>query len=113
MKKPATEMAGDASHDSLPAPARATRTAPPPGIPNQPPWTPQANAALDAALREAGPDPVTRAAIEHAFHAERRTWRIPELEQARPRRLERVGVVGGGTMGAGIAVALLDAGCRW
>ena len=70
----------------------------------------QANAALDAALREAGPDPVTRAAIEHAFHAERRTWRIPELEQARPRRLERVGVVGGGTMGAGIAVALLDAG---
>ena len=73
----------------------------------------QANAALDAALREAGPDPVTRAAIEHAFHAERRTWRIPELEQARPRRLERVGVVGGGTMGAGIAVALLDAGCRW
>ena len=58
-------------------------------------------------------DPVARAAIEHAFHAERRTWRIPELEQARPRRLERVGVVGGGTMGAGIAVALLDAGCRW
>ena len=56
---------------------------------------------------------MTRAAIEHAFHAERRTWRIPELEQARPRRLERVGVVGGGTMGAGIAVALLDAGCRW
>ena len=53
---------------------------------------------------------MARAAIEHAFHAERRTWRIPELEQARPRRLERVGVVGGGTMGAGIAVALLDAG---
>lgn len=70
----------------------------------------QASAALNAALREVGPDPVARAAIEHAFHAERRAWRIPELEQARPRRLERVGVVGGGTMGAGIAVALLDAG---
>ena len=80
------------------------------GDPQSPSLDARASAALDAALREVGPDPVARAAIEHAFHAERRTWRIPELEQARPRRLERVGVVGGGTMGAGIAVALLDAG---
>ena len=58
------------------------------------------------------PDPVARAAIEHAFHAERRTWRIPELEQARPRRLERVGVVGGGTMRAS-PWRCWTRGCRW
>ncbi|MPT29441.1 MAG: 3-hydroxyacyl-CoA dehydrogenase, partial [Achromobacter sp.] len=33
-----------------------------------------------------------------------------ELKQAAPRRLDSVGVIGGGTMGAGIAVAVLDAG---
>ncbi|CUJ77775.1 MAG: enoyl-CoA hydratase/isomerase family protein [Achromobacter sp.] len=55
-------------------------------------------------------DSPQRAGLIHAFFAERETAKIPELKQARPRRLERVGVIGGGTMGAGIAVALLDAG---
>ncbi|MGY6269365.1 3-hydroxyacyl-CoA dehydrogenase NAD-binding domain-containing protein [Achromobacter denitrificans] len=51
-----------------------------------------------------------RAGLVHAFFAERETAKIPELKQAQPRRLERIGVVGGGTMGAGIAVSALDAG---
>ncbi|MBB1594261.1 3-hydroxyacyl-CoA dehydrogenase NAD-binding domain-containing protein [Achromobacter sp. UMC46] len=51
-----------------------------------------------------------RAGLVHAFFAERETARIPELKEARPRRLEKIGVVGGGTMGAGIAVSVLDAG---
>ncbi|NMK49539.1 3-hydroxyacyl-CoA dehydrogenase, partial [Achromobacter sp. Bel] len=51
-----------------------------------------------------------RAGLVHAFFAERETAKIPELKEARPRRLEEVGVVGGGTMGAGIAVSVLDAG---
>ena len=55
-------------------------------------------------------DSPQRAALVHAFFAERETAKIPELKEARSRRLERVGIVGGGTMGAGIAVAVLDAG---
>ncbi len=55
-------------------------------------------------------DSPQRAGLIHAFFAERDTAKIPELKEARPRPLERVGVIGGGTMGAGIVVALLDAG---
>ncbi len=55
-------------------------------------------------------DSPQRAGLVHAFFAERETAKIPEARRAQPRTLERVGVVGGGTMGAGIAVALLDAG---
>ena len=51
-----------------------------------------------------------RAALVHAFLAERQTAKAPETRAARPRHIESVGVIGGGTMGAGIAVALLDAG---
>ncbi len=46
----------------------------------------------------------------HAFFAERQTAKIPEAKRAEPRPLERLAVIGGGTMGAGIAVAVLDAG---
>ncbi len=46
----------------------------------------------------------------HAFFAERQAARIPEASRAKPRPLNRLGVVGGGTMGAGIAVAILNAG---
>ncbi|MCX7645061.1 MAG: 3-hydroxyacyl-CoA dehydrogenase NAD-binding domain-containing protein [Rhodobacteraceae bacterium] len=49
-------------------------------------------------------------ALRHAFLAERRAAKVPELAQGRAREVRRAGVVGGGTMGAGIAVALLDAG---
>ena len=50
-----------------------------------------------------------RAGLIHAFFAERDTAKMPG-QPARSRRLERLGIVGGGTMGAGIAVAALDAG---
>ncbi|HYG42422.1 MAG TPA: 3-hydroxyacyl-CoA dehydrogenase NAD-binding domain-containing protein [Bordetella sp.] len=51
-----------------------------------------------------------RAALVHAFFAERETAKAPETRQAQPRALQSAGVIGGGTMGAGIAVAMLDAG---
>jgi 3-hydroxyacyl-CoA dehydrogenase len=49
-------------------------------------------------------------ALRHVFMAEREAARVPGLEGARARTVETVGVVGGGLMGAGIAVAFLDAG---
>jgi 3-hydroxyacyl-CoA dehydrogenase len=51
-----------------------------------------------------------RAGLVHAFFAERETAKAPETRDAAPRPVESVGIVGGGTMGAGIAVAALDAG---
>ncbi len=51
-----------------------------------------------------------RAGLVHAFFAEREVQKTPEAKSAKPRAIETVGVVGGGTMGAGIAVAVLDAG---
>ncbi len=51
-----------------------------------------------------------RAGLIHAFFAEREVAKVPEAQAAQPRPLASVGVVGGGTMGAGIAVAVLDAG---
>jgi 3-hydroxyacyl-CoA dehydrogenase len=51
-----------------------------------------------------------RAGLVHAFFAEREVQKAPETRSAAPRPIESVGVVGGGTMGAGIAVAVLDAG---
>ncbi|MCE4574421.1 3-hydroxyacyl-CoA dehydrogenase NAD-binding domain-containing protein [Caballeronia sp. CLC5] len=51
-----------------------------------------------------------RAGLVHAFFAERETQKSPETRDAKAREIRAVGVVGGGTMGAGIAVALLDAG---
>lgn len=53
-----------------------------------------------------------RAGLVHAFFAEREVLKAPETRTAKPRAIEQVGVVGGGTMGAGIAVAALDAGLR-
>ncbi|MGB6007696.1 3-hydroxyacyl-CoA dehydrogenase NAD-binding domain-containing protein [Castellaniella sp.] len=55
-------------------------------------------------------DTPQRRALVHAFFAEREAAKAPEAGRARPRTVDRVGVVGGGTMGAGIAVAMLDAG---
>ncbi|WP_310633973.1 3-hydroxyacyl-CoA dehydrogenase NAD-binding domain-containing protein [Paraburkholderia sp.] len=51
-----------------------------------------------------------RAGLVHAFFAEREVQKSPETKSAKPRAIESVGVVGGGTMGAGIAVAVLDSG---
>ncbi len=46
----------------------------------------------------------------HAFFAERQTAKIPGLAGLAPRALDKLAVIGGGTMGAGIAVAILNAG---
>ncbi|PMS19370.1 3-hydroxyacyl-CoA dehydrogenase [Trinickia dabaoshanensis] len=51
-----------------------------------------------------------RAGLIHAFFAEREVAKAPETKAASARAVASVGIVGGGTMGAGIAVAVLDAG---
>ena len=55
-------------------------------------------------------DSPQRAGLIHAFFAEREVVKAPETRNAKPRAIGSVGVIGGGTMGAGIAVAVLDAG---
>ena len=49
-------------------------------------------------------------ALVHAFFAERKSAKFPEAGRAKPRNLAKIAVIGGGTMGAGITVAALDAG---
>jgi 3-hydroxyacyl-CoA dehydrogenase len=51
-----------------------------------------------------------RTGLVHAFFAEREVAKAPETQTSQPRPFQHVGVIGGGTMGAGIAVSLLDAG---
>ena len=50
------------------------------------------------------------AALRAIFFAERAAPRPPEVAGIEPRSIKRVGVIGGGTMGAGIAAALRDGG---
>lgn len=50
-----------------------------------------------------------RQGLVHAFGAERAVRKVPEATEL-CRKIESVGVIGGGTMGAGIATALLTAG---
>jgi 3-hydroxyacyl-CoA dehydrogenase len=49
-------------------------------------------------------------ALRHVFFAERELVKIPGLAEARPLAVGRAGVVGGGTMGTGIAICFADAG---
>lgn len=51
-------------------------------------------------------------ALRHLFFAEREAGKHPALKGAEPRSIEKVAVIGAGTMGAGIAIAALDAGYR-
>src|SRR5207249_2902280 len=51
-----------------------------------------------------------REGLIHAFFAERAVANAPETRAAKPRSIASAGIIGGGTMGAGIAVAMLDAG---
>ncbi|MDG4886823.1 3-hydroxyacyl-CoA dehydrogenase NAD-binding domain-containing protein [Mesorhizobium sp. WSM4887] len=51
-----------------------------------------------------------RAGLVHAFFLERKVSQLRELSGIAPRNLSTIGVVGGGTMGAGIATAALLAG---
>ncbi|WP_298974243.1 FAD-dependent oxidoreductase [uncultured Roseobacter sp.] len=53
-----------------------------------------------------------RQGMIHAFFSERAVSNLPELKGIAPRPVEAVGVIGGGTMGAGIATAALLAGLR-
>lgn len=46
----------------------------------------------------------------HAFFSERAVGKLPELKGVEPRALDQIAVVGGGTMGAGIATSALLAG---
>ncbi len=49
-------------------------------------------------------------ALRHIFFAERAAAKMPRLKGVQPRLVKQVGIVGGGTMGAGIAVACLLSG---
>jgi 3-hydroxyacyl-CoA dehydrogenase len=53
-----------------------------------------------------------RLGLIHAFFSERAVSKLPELKGVEARPLDTVGVIGGGTMGAGIATAALLAGIR-
>lgn len=49
-------------------------------------------------------------ALRHQFFAERKLFKALSLNQAQAKSLERVAVIGAGTMGSGIAIACLSAG---
>lgn len=49
-------------------------------------------------------------ALIHGFFAERQVGKLPEIEGVEPREISHLGVVGGGTMGTGIAVSALLGG---
>ena len=51
-----------------------------------------------------------RAAMIHAFFSERRAAQQDDLKGVTPREVKRIGVIGGGTMGQGIAASALSAG---
>ncbi len=51
-----------------------------------------------------------RKGLIHAFFSERAVGKLPELKGVAPRDLKTVGIIGGGTMGAGIATAALLSG---
>ncbi len=51
-----------------------------------------------------------RQGLIHAFFSERAVGKLPELKGVEPRDLAAIGVIGGGTMGAGIATSALLSG---
>ncbi|MEM7317484.1 MAG: 3-hydroxyacyl-CoA dehydrogenase NAD-binding domain-containing protein [Pseudomonadota bacterium] len=53
-----------------------------------------------------------RQGLIHAFFAERAVGKLPELDGIDPRTVDSIGVIGGGTMGAGIATAALLSGLQ-
>ncbi|MFC2967285.1 3-hydroxyacyl-CoA dehydrogenase NAD-binding domain-containing protein [Acidimangrovimonas pyrenivorans] len=67
--------------------------------------------ATERALFQQCLDSPQRAGLIHAFFAERAVAKIPEAG-ATPRQIGHVGVIGGGTMGSGIATAALLAGLK-
>ncbi|MFP4404183.1 3-hydroxyacyl-CoA dehydrogenase NAD-binding domain-containing protein [Rhodosalinus sp.] len=65
--------------------------------------------AHERALFRECQDSPQRAGLVHAFFAERAVAKFPEKD-AEPSDLQKIGVIGGGTMGSGIATACLLAG---
>ncbi|ASJ73137.1 3-hydroxyacyl-CoA dehydrogenase NAD-binding domain-containing protein [Granulosicoccus antarcticus] len=57
-------------------------------------------------------DTPQRAGLIHAFFAERQVAKLPELAGLESMKIEHIGVVGGGTMGAGIATSALLSGLQ-
>ena len=57
-------------------------------------------------------DSAEAAALRHVFFAERLAGKVDRLDKVMPRKIETVGIVGTGLMGAGIAVAALTSGYR-
>ncbi|MEL6775595.1 MAG: 3-hydroxyacyl-CoA dehydrogenase NAD-binding domain-containing protein, partial [Pseudomonadota bacterium] len=53
-----------------------------------------------------------RKGMIHAFFSERAVSNLPELKGIEPRPMQHIAVIGGGTMGAGIATAALLSGLR-
>lgn len=53
-----------------------------------------------------------RLGLIHAFFSERAVSKLPELKGVAPRSLAEIAVIGGGTMGAGIATAALLSGLK-
>jgi 3-hydroxyacyl-CoA dehydrogenase len=70
---------------------------------------PEAAARERALFLDLRAGPQSRA-LRHVFQAERDTAKLPELGGIAARSIERVGVVGAGTMGTGIAINFLLAG---
>ena len=66
----------------------------------------EALAAERALFKRLKDDPQSKA-LRHIFFAERSVSRIPEAKGVAPRDFERIGIIGGGTMGSGIATACL------
>ncbi len=66
--------------------------------------------AIETALFHECLNSPQRAGLVHSFFSERETAKIPEARTVAPRRISNVAVIGGGTMGVGIAVSALNAG---
>ena len=49
-------------------------------------------------------------AMRYVFFAEREVTKVPHLEGVQPRKIETAGVLGAGTMGAGITISLINGG---
>ena len=65
----------------------------------------------EKALFEECRDSAQSRALRHLFIAERQIGKVPGIDKSTPRRpLTKIGVVGGGTMGRGIAMAVANAG---
>lgn len=61
----------------------------------------------ERALFQSMMDSTQRAALIHAFFAERKVSQLVEIKGVTPSEINSVGIIGGGTMGAGIAASVL------